>query len=36
MINLKNKIIKEDIITYFKIEYPDIIDKIFRIISANP
>ncbi len=33
--NLKNKIIKEDIVFYFKIEYPDILLKIFKIISLN-
>jgi len=33
--SLTNKIIKEDITTYFKIEYPDILLKIFRIISNN-
>ncbi len=34
--SLVNKIIKEDITTYFKIEYPDILLKIFKIISNKP
>ncbi len=33
--SLTNKIIKEDITSYFKIEYPDILLKIFKIISNN-
>jgi len=33
--SLINKIIKEDITSYFKIEYPDILLKIFKIISNN-
>ena len=36
MLNLKNKILKEDIVSFFRVEYPDLLDKIFRIISANP
>jgi len=32
---LVNKIIKEDITSYFRIEYPDILLKIFKIISNN-
>ena len=34
--SLTNKIIKEDITNYFKIEYPDILLKIFKIISNSP
>lgn len=34
--SLINKVIKEDISLYFKIEFPDLLIKIFRIISANP
>jgi predicted AAA+ superfamily ATPase len=33
---LKNKIIKEDITFYFKIEYPQLLLSIFKIISASP
>lgn len=36
MNSLINKIIKEDISAYFRIEYPDILIKIFKIISRNP
>jgi len=34
--SLANKIIKEDITYYFKIEYPDILISIFKIIRNNP
>jgi len=33
---LVNKIIKEDISLYFKIEYPDMLISIFRILTKNP
>ena len=36
MVNLKNKVIKEDIVSYFRIEYPDILNKIFKVILNNP
>jgi predicted AAA+ superfamily ATPase len=34
--SLTNKIIKEDIASYFKIDYPDILLRIFKIISSSP
>lgn len=36
MEELKNKIIKEDITFYFRVEYPQLLISIFKIISANP
>jgi predicted AAA+ superfamily ATPase len=35
MNSLINKIIKEDISAYFRIDFPDILLKIFKIISSN-
>ncbi len=34
--NLKNKIIKEDAKNYFDIKYPELLLRLFDIISANP
>jgi predicted AAA+ superfamily ATPase len=36
MEELKNKVIKEDIVFYFKVEYPQILLSIFKTISSNP
>lgn len=36
MEELKNKVIKEDIVFYFKVEYPNILISIFKIISSYP
>ncbi|MDR0607006.1 MAG: ATP-binding protein [Candidatus Peribacteria bacterium] len=33
---LKNKVIKEDIVFYFKIEYPQLLLTIFKIIASSP
>jgi predicted AAA+ superfamily ATPase len=34
--SLINKIVKEDIAFYFRIEFPDLLIKIFKIIASNP
>jgi len=36
VIDLKNKIIKEDARDYFDIKYPDLLLKLFDIIASNP
>ncbi len=33
---LVNKIIKEDISAYFRIDFPDVLLRVFKIISSNP
>jgi len=34
--SLINKIIKEDIVSYFQVEYPELLQKLFNIFSQSP
>jgi predicted AAA+ superfamily ATPase len=36
MLELKDKVIKEDIVFYFKIEYPQLLLSLFKIIASSP